>query len=168
MKNFIKELVQTFLVSFLIVFVLLKFVMIPCVVEGSSMEPILKNKDFGYSFILTKNIAINRFDIVVVSVGENDSEKLLVKRVIGLPGESVSYVDNKLYINGEYVEETFLNDNVFTSDFNMTLGKDEYCCLGDNRSVSRDSRFYGAFEDTDIVSSHLFILYPFDEFGIKR
>ena len=50
----------------------------------------------------------------------------------------------------------------------MTLGTNEYCCLGDNRSVSRDSRFYGAFLQDDIVSCHLFILYPLTEFGIKK
>ena len=168
MKKFIKELLQTVLMAIALTFFLLKFVMMPCVVEGSSMEPILKNKDFGYSFILTKNISINRFDIVVINVGDKENEKLIVKRVIGLPGETVSYVDNQLYINGELVNETFLNEEVKTNDFTITLSADEYCCLGDNRSVSRDSRYYGAFKNDEIVSSHLFILYPLTEFGVKK
>lgn len=133
------------------------------------MEPVLKNDDFGYSFIITKAISINRFDIVVINVSDNsNNEKLLVKRVVGLPGETISYVDNKLYVNGEYVTEDFLINNPKTSDFTMELDEDEYCCLGDNRSVSRDSRFYGAFKKDKIVSSHLFILYPFNKFGFKK
>ena len=133
------------------------------------MEPVLKNDDFGYSFIITKAISINRFDIVVINVSDNsNNEKLLVKRVVGLPGETISYVDNKLYVNGEYVAEDFLINNPKTSDFTMELDDDEYCCLGDNRSVSRDSRFYGAFKKDKIVSSHLFILYPFNKFGFKK
>ena len=168
MKKLIKDLLESLVLSLVIVFILLKFVFIPCVVEGSSMEPILKNDDFGYSFIISKSISINRFDIVVINVSENNNEKLLVKRVIGLPGETISYVDNKLYVNGEYVEENFLINHPTTSDFTMSLGEGEYCCLGDNRGVSRDSRFYGAFKKDDIVSSHIFILYPFNEFGYKK
>ena len=169
MKKLLKELFESLLLSLVIVFILLKFIFIPCVVEGSSMEPVLKNDDFGYSFIISKNISINRFDIVVINVSDNsNNEKLLVKRVVGLPGETISYVDNKLYVNGEYVAEDFLINNPKTSDFTMELDDDEYCCLGDNRSVSRDSRFYGAFKKDKIVSSHLFILYPFDKFGFKK
>ena len=167
-KEFIKEAIKTILISLVLALILIKFVMVPCVVDGSSMKPVLHEKDFGYSFILTKNIGIKRFDIVVIKVGEDDDSKLLVKRVIGLPNENISYTDNKLYINGEYIEESFLNDGVVTNDFTATVKDGEYFCLGDNRSVSRDSRFYGSFEEKDILSSHMFVIYPFKDFGLKK
>ena len=139
----------------------------PCVVEGTSMYPLLHDNDYGYSFIISRNLGINRFDIAVIKVSDGLNEKLLVKRVIGLPNEKVTYKNNKLYINDEYIEETFLNDDVNTNDFEVVLKDNEYYCLGDNRSVSRDSRSYGPFMKENIVSTHLFILYPFNNFGIK-
>ena len=167
MKSVFKDLFKNLVAAIIIVYLLVNFIVMPCVVDGSSMYDTLKNNDFGYSFIISRKISINRFDIVVIRLGEEDSSRLLVKRVIGMPNETIEYKDNKLYINGEYMEENFLND-VFTADFKETLGEDEYFCLGDNRPVSRDSRFYGAFSDSQIVATHLLVLYPFADFGFKK
>ena len=165
-KSFIKETLKLIVESALIVVILINFVLIPCVVDGSSMVPNLREGQFGYSFIITKHLGISRFDIVVIKPDAN-SNKLIVKRVIGLPGEKISYCDNKLYINGEYVEENFLGD-VTTDSFEETLSDNEYFCLGDNRNVSRDSRYYGPFTKNEIVSSHLLVIYPFDAIGFRK
>lgn len=129
------------------------------------MYPTLQDGDRGFSFIITRNIAINRFDICVID--SKKADKLIVKRIIGLPNEKVTYKDNKLYINDEYVEETFLGDDVYTEDFEVILGDDEYFCLGDNRSVSRDSRYYGAFNKAEIKSTDFFGYFPFSRIGAK-
>ena len=164
--NIIKEIIQQIIIALVLFFILIKFVLIPCEVDGTSMYPTLHEGDFGYSFIITRTMGIKRFDIVVIKL-EDDKDKLLVKRVVGMPGEKMEYRDNKLYINGEYVEETFLGEGVHTSDFETVLGDDEYFCMGDNRSVSRDSRYYGSFKGNQIVSSHLFILKPLENMGIR-
>lgn len=150
----------------IISFILIKFIVLPCQVHGLSMFPTLKDKARGYSFVITKNIGINRFDICVVDV-KSESEKLLVKRVIGLPNETVEYRDNKLFIDGEYIEENFL-DGVTTNDLTIKLGDDEYFCLGDNRDISKDSRYYGPFKEDKILATKILIIYPFDEFGVKK
>ena len=80
-KEFITETIKTVLIAFVLAFLLIKFIMVPCVVEGTSMYPILQENDFGYSFIITRNIKIDRFDIVVIQVGDEENSKLLVKRV---------------------------------------------------------------------------------------
>ena len=91
---------------------------------------------------------------------KSGKKKLLIKRVIGLPGETVSYKDGQLYINGKAMDEPFLNqdyvntyeDGTFMSDVDpITLGDDEYFCLGDNRPHSSDSRYYGPFKKDDII-----------------
>ena len=166
-KSILIDIIQTLLTSLVLVFILLKFFIMPCVVDGTSMHPKLHSEDFGYSFIITRNLGINRFDIAVIKVTSNSEEKLLVKRVIGLPNEKVTYKNNKLYINDVLLEEDFLGSDVFTNDFEMILADNEYCCLGDNRSVSRDSRYYGAFNKDNIVSTHLLVIYPFSDFGLK-
>ena len=167
MKNTLKEIIKILVTAAVLAFLLMKFVLIPCVVEGSSMYPVLENNNFGYSFVLSRNIRIERFAIAVISIKNDSGQKLLVKRVIGLPGENVEYIDNKLYINGEYTEEPFLSEMVTTDDFAVQLGEGEYYCLGDNRMISRDSRFYGPFVKEDILSTHMFVLFPFSSFGYK-
>ena len=163
-KNSFWELIRFVFSVAAITFILMRFVLLPCVVQGDSMYPYLHDGNYGFSFIFTRNININRFDIAVIKVKD---EKLLVKRVIGLPGEQISYKDNKLYVNGVYVEEPFLENNVNTTDLEIKLSENEYYCLGDNRNISRDSRYYGPFSSDIILSTHLFVLYPFKNIGFK-
>lgn len=163
MKKFIKETIESLLVAIVIVVILINFVFIKVQVIGDSMYPNLHDGDNAISFVITKNIKINRFDIAVIDQGE----KLLVKRVIGLPYEKIEYRDNKLYVNGEYIAEPFIDDNVKTANFSVSL-EDEYFCMGDNRNISKDSRSYGAFIKDQIKSTHLFVFTPFEEFGFKK
>ena len=163
-KQFIIDTLKTIAIGFILSFIILKLIMMPCVVEGSSMFPNLHDGDYGYSFIITRNIDIKNFDIAVIEV----DDKLLVKRVIGLPNDHIQFKDNKLYINDVLYEENYLNDNAETEDMDIYLSDDEYFCLGDNRNSSRDSRYYGSFSNKDILSTHIFIIYPFSNFGLKK
>ena len=157
------EVVKIVGLSFIFVFIITKFLLFPCSVDGSSMYPTLEDKEVGYSLVVTKLIGINRFDIVVIDQGE----KLLVKRVIALPGETIEYKNNVLYIDDVEYEEPYLSD-VTTEDFKVELNNNEYYCLGDNRNVSKDSRFYGPFNYEDFKASHLLVLFPFSNFRFVK
>ena len=108
---------------------------------------------------------VKRFDIVVVNT---DNEKI-IKRVIGLPEETVEYKNNKLYINDKEVFENFKHGD--TKDFTLAdinvevIPKNYYFVVGDNRGNSKDSRVIGLIHKDQIMGKTGFILYPFDHFG---
>lgn len=147
------------IVAIVIVIILNNFVFMPARVTGTSMCHTLEEDELCFSFYYDKD-NIDRFDIVVI---QTDESKKLIKRVIGLPNEKIEYKDNKLYIDGKYVKEDFLEDDTITNDFVYKLRDNEYFCLGDNREVSKDSRIYGPFMKDSIIASHIFIYYPINK-----
>ena len=146
-------------------------------VRGTSMYPTLVE---GESVII--NMAANyvgeikRFDVVVAR--EYRSDDLWVKRVIGLPGETISYREDVLYVDGKAMEEPFLdkkyveqvkksaNKLYFTQDYiSKKLGKNEYLLVGDNRNESLDSRndAVGPFQREQIIARGVFVYQPFSK-----
>lgn len=118
----------------------------PVRIVGNSMFPTLRNGDLA---LCSRFSTIDRFDVVVVNV---DNVKI-IKRVIGLPNETIEYKDNKLYINGKQVQDEY--NNGYTKDFKYSLKDNEYFCLGDNRENSKDSREYGGFLRKQIVGEKI-------------
>lgn len=181
MKKTFKEIIsflKTAIVLYIIIFIFTTFIIKPIVVNGSSMEPTLKDKDVGFSYIITKHLfGLKRGAVVTVYVEADD--QYLAKRVIGLPNETIYAKGGTIYINDEPLEEPYLDKEYikqvlgdsgrnFTEDFpKLKIPEDYYFLMGDNRINSRDSRDYGPFLEKDIHSNSLFIIYPFDHFGIK-
>ena len=161
MKNFLLS-IKDYIIIIVAVVLIRTFLVTPAVVEGASMDDTLKD---GQIIIINKiNYKINdpkRFQIVVVkNISEDDK---IIKRIIGLPGETIEYRDNELYVNDELVDDKYGNGP--TNDFRVTIAKDEYFVMGDNRVVSKDSRLLGNFKKEDLVGSVEVRLYPFDKFG---
>ncbi len=156
-----------------VVMVITNFIVRPVQVSGNSMYPTLNDKALGFSNLIGNHFSeLKRFDIVIIHIPEKN--EYIVKRVIGLPGETVSYQGGQLYINGSPIEEDFIDQDYastyggsFMSDVQpVELGKDQYYCLGDNRPHSSDSRYYGPFNRQNIVSKGVFIFFPFSEIGV--
>ncbi len=168
--SFIRDLAICMVIALLVT----NFIISPVRVSGRSMYPTLEDSSIGFSNILGFKLGhLNRFDIAIIYIPEKN--EYLVKRVIGLPGDTVSYTNGQLYIDEEPVEESFLDgsykaqygDHFMTDVEPITLGDDEYYCLGDNRPHSTDSRFYGPFKKENIRSKGIFILYPFSNAGAE-
>ena len=167
--GFLKDLA----ISMAVILLICNFIVRPVRVYGDSMYPTLLNGGIGFSNVIgMKTGELERFDIAIIYVEEKNEN--LVKRVIGLPGETLSYRNGQLYINGQAVDEPFLDQAYgeqcgpyFMSDIpEITLGEDEYYCLGDNRPASSDSRYYGPFKKDQIRSKGVLILWPFSDFGL--
>jgi len=167
MNKIVKEILS-YVIIILIVVLVKKYIFSPIRVNGDSMYPTLCDKDImilneiGYYLN-----GVERFDIVVVDTGKDK----IIKRVIGLPGETVRFKDNKLYINDTYVEENFEHDithNFDLSDIDEEIIPDGYYfVVGDNRGVSLDSRNkdVGLISKKQIIGKTNFIVYPFSKYG---
>lgn len=144
-------------------------------VEGSSMEPALENND---SIIIDKFSYMigspKRYDIVVFPVEKNimsREKSYFIKRVIGLPGETVYIDDGKVYINGsllkseKYGRELIADSGIASEP--LKLGAAEYFVLGDNRNMSTDSRsdIVGTVHKKDIIGKAVLRIWPLEEFG---
>ena len=141
---------------------------------GDSMSPKLSNGDV----VLVNRFAYNvtspkRGDIIVFKPKGNENSHYYIKRIIGLPGETVEIIEGSVYINGEKLKEDYtateINDVGIVSE-KITLGGDEYFVLGDNRNNSSDSRdpSVGIIQKKDIIGRAWLQIYPFDEFGFIR
>lgn len=174
MKKFLKEAVQfslVLLIALLISLFIVTFIGQRTVVDGESMENTLFHGDnlivdkISYRFSEPE-----RFDVIVFPA-HYDSKVYLVKRVIGLPGETV-YIDEegKIYIDDVLLEEDFGKETILSAgkaSEPLTLGTDEYFVLGDNRNDSLDSRDYmvGNIKKDEIIGRAWVRIYPFDQIG---
>lgn len=154
----------------IIVVILLKiFIVAPIKVNGTSMIDTLEDKDIMILDKISYRFKdIKRFDIVVV----DDKEELIIKRVIGLPGEYIEYKDNKLYVNGKYVKENFnrkeMEDYSIEELGETKVPEDTYFVLGDNRPNSKDSRIIGFIPKKQILGKTSLTIFPFNRFGNKE
>ncbi|MDO4962508.1 MAG: signal peptidase I [bacterium] len=168
MKKILKEL-YPYLIIIVVVVLIRSFIVTPVRVDGSSMDSTLNN---GNILILNKfDKTYDRFDIVVINAYIDGKKTRIVKRIIGLPLESVEYKDNDLYINGKLLKDKY---NTRTYDFSLkelygveVLPKDCYFVLGDNRTNSRDSRDEQVkyINKKDIVGKTSIRIFPFTKIG---
>ena len=182
--------IKVFVVSAIVILLFVNFVAHPVRVDGRSMYPTLKDGEFGFTNVggVLLN-GVERGDIVVVTMKEEGQKTHWVKRVIGLPGDTVSCVNDVVYINGNVLDETkyidpdyrqslvdkfgYFNkvpnaDNTNVEDFEeVKLKDDEYYVMGDNRPYSKDSRYVGPVKKSQIFAKKMLVLLPISDIGVK-
>jgi signal peptidase I len=158
------------ILSLVLAFIFVIFIYQPVQVEGTSMLPGLTNHEriFINKFVYRFE-PVRRGDIVVFHF-PLDPSKSYIKRVIGLPGETVQVRKGHVYIDGRelkepYVPSGFLDDNSYPP---VTLAPDNYYVLGDHRDASNDSREWGPVARRYIYGKAVFVYWPFQEFGSLR
>lgn len=175
-KSVVREFVNWILILVLLLgatFLIVHFVGERTVVSGESMYPALEDGDnlivdkISYRFSDPK-----RFDVIVFPF-QYQAGTFYIKRVIGLPGETVQIQDGEIYINGRVLKESYGNEGILNPGFassEITLAEDEYFVLGDNRNNSRDSRepSVGNISREDIIGKALFRIWPFSRIGLVK
>lgn len=158
------------ILSLLLAFIFVIFLYQPVQVEGTSMMPRLTNHE---RIFINKYVyrfrPIQRGDIVVFHF-PLDPSKSYIKRVVGLPGETVSIRDGHAYIDGRELNEPYVPAAFFDHETHepVKLASNNYYVLGDHRDASNDSRQWGPVSRDLIYGKAVFVYWPFDHFGLLR
>ncbi|GAA0331676.1 signal peptidase I [Bacillus carboniphilus] len=179
-KSELWEWTKALIIAIAVAFIIRYFLFAPIVVDGYSMMPTLNDQDrmivnkFSYQFGKP-----DRFDIIVFKAPEG---KDYIKRVIGLPGDTVEYRNDVLYINGDPYEEPYLDTykqdvigGTLTESFTLedvigreTVPEGHVFVMGDNRRLSKDSRHIGPVPFEDILGKTSLVYWPFDDLGFVK
>jgi len=167
-----KEWIKDILIAIVVAFLVLQFIK-PTIVQEHSMENTLVAND--YLFISKQSYRLfgdpQRGDIIVFhsSLTTSDgSEKLLVKRIIAIPGDTISITGGVVYINGEPQDEPYTKDGYTNTEMDeVYVPEGKLFCMGDNRQNSRDSRdsAIGLVDEDDVLGKAVFRLFPFSRIG---
>ena len=190
LRRFSLDIIETIALAILL-FLVAQALVQNYVVTGGSMQPSIEDNELiivnkAVYFSLNRETVDNlipffdlpdgddvylfhppeRGEVIVLNSPEGDNLDL-IKRLIGLPGDTIEF-DNRggpIRVNGVEIAETWLSDNQHTRGQDITLGEDEYFVMGDNRRSSQDSRQWGAISRDDIVGKALLTYWPLDKIG---
>lgn len=190
------DFIKVFGITLVVVLLFVNLIAHPVNVVGRSMVPTLQDGEYGFTSLISARMsAPARGDVVVITMEADENgdgqteESHWVKRVIGLPGDTVESRNDVIYVNGEpldessYIQEDYKNAMIEQfgyfnktadaqgnlSDFGpVTLGEDEYWVMGDNRPYSKDSRSLdvGPVTRDKIYGKGILVLFPFGKMGV--
>jgi signal peptidase I len=171
MKKEIWSWTKSLLLAVVLAFICREFLFAPVLVEGKSMQPTFEDQN---RLIISKTSEIGRFDKVVFHSPEPGKD--YIKRVIGLPGDTVEMKQDTLYINGKKYDEPYLDASkqklpegeLLTEDFQEIVPEDAYFVMGDNRRQSRDSREIGAVSAKEMIGEVKLRFFPLNKAGIPE
>lgn len=172
MKSLVSTVVEwviCIVIAVVLTFLLKTFLIDIIKVDGHSMDSTLHNKDMlVVEKVSTLKKDFNHGEIIILDPG-NGSDNIYIKRIIGLPGDTIEIKDGKVFLNEKLLNEPYLDSNTYTdNNMKLTLDNDHVFVLGDNRSVSEDSRYLGPIPLENIKGHALFRLLPLKSFGTVK
>ena len=167
-KNDIKEWIQAILIAIVVSVVIRLFLFETTLVYGNSMESTLRDRD---RVIINKLVyhlyTQSRGDIVVFKNPDNSNENY-VKRVIGIAGDTVEVLDQKVYINDQLLDEPYLDVETENDFPKFEVPEDTIFVMGDNRNRSQDSRYIGPIPVENIIGKAQLRIWPISDFTFFR
>lgn len=174
---FILDTLQTILLAASIFLVIYIFLFRPFQVSGVSMYPTFKDKEYILTNLISLKLGGNpvRGDVIVFKA-PIDHEKDFIKRVIGLPGDSITVKGGYVFVNGKKLDESvYLHNNVTTyggatikEDSPFTIPADEFIVMGDNRPNSSDSREWGVVKKSELIGKSFFVYWPLTNMRVVK
>jgi signal peptidase I len=168
---FFIDTMQTILLAASIFLVIYIFLFRPFQVSGDSMFPTFKNGEYILTNLISLRFSDSKRGDVIVFKAPTDQEKDYIKRVIGIPGDSVYIKEGFVYLNGQKLDESkYLESDVRTygggflkEDEPVTVPEEHILVMGDNRPQSSDSREWGFLKKTDVIGSSFFVYWPINK-----
>ncbi len=161
------EMIETIAIAVVAVFLVRTFLAQPFLVSGSSMEPTFNNGNYLLVDELTYHLRAPERGEVIVFRYPKDPSTYFIKRIIGLPGETVSIEGGTVTVTDaghmEVLKEPYIAQAGTFSNFTEKLGSSEYFVMGDNRDASFDSRSWGPVPSSDIIGLVRLRLWPLNE-----
>lgn len=171
-EGFISEIVRFSLVALLIVLPIRIFIAQPFIVSGASMETTFSTGQYLIVDQLTYHLEEPTRGEVIIFRYPKDPSKFFIKRIIGIPGDTISITGrdvtliNATHPNGVLLDENYVLDMKPSAALTETLGENEYFVMGDNRDASSDSRAWGVLQRDKIVGRAFLRLFPFSQIGV--
>lgn len=170
--SFLGEILNFALIALVIVLPIRMFIAQPFIVSGSSMETTFSSGQY----LIVDQISYRlhepaRGDVIIFRYPK-DPSKFFIKRIIGIPGDTVDIkgnvvtIKNTAYPDGKVLDEPYIREMAPNTTLTENLGDDEYFVMGDNRNASSDSRMWGVLQRDKIVGKAFLRLYPFTQAGL--
>lgn len=171
LKDTIIDWIKTILTALVIALVLKLFIVDATRVSGKSMLNTLHHDDMLLVNKIGKHFTSYKRGQIIILDAPDYPNRLYVKRVVGIPGDTISLKDDKVYLNGEELQEPYTSVDYTLPEnggLEWQLSENEYFVMGDNRleGASNDSRNFGPILKDEIVGHAFFRIYPFSDFGL--
>ncbi len=173
--NFFLDILEVFVTSFAIFLFIYLLVLQPHKIKGNSMEPNYHDGEYLLTDKLTYRFKEPQRGDVVVFEPPNSPDEEYIKRIIALPGETISINNGKFYINGQMLNESYIPENIYTKGKDFlpnntvkTVPQGSYFVSGDNRESSSDSRYWGFIRKDKITGKAWFIYWPPKSVGVIK
>lgn len=164
------EVIEVIILALLIVVPIRYFLFQPFVVDGSSMEPSFHDGDYLIVDQISYRFRPPERGEVIIFYAPTDTSRRFIKRVVGLPGETLETVDQQIAITSPEGEQFFFEDHYSQTavyrNFSITLEEDQYFVLGDNRDRSYDSRFWGYLPAENVIGRAVLRLWPLNSINV--
>lgn len=171
--NFLSEILHFSVIALLIVLPIRMFIAQPFIVSGASMETTFSTGQYLIVDQLTYHFEEPTRGEVIVFRYPKDPSKFFIKRIIGIPGDTIEIrgsnvtIKNAAHPDGVTLNETYRLSMSPSNPLTETLGPKEYFVMGDNRDASSDSRMWGVLQRDKIIGRAFLRLFPFNEFGVN-
>ena len=174
--SFLVDSVQTFLIAAAVFLVIYAFLFRPFEVKGDSMYPNFHDQEYVITNLIVLRFQAPKLGDVIVFKAPPDPTKDYIKRVIGMPGDTVSLKDGDVYLNGKLLDQSaYLKSDIksyggnFLADGDsVKVPTDEYFVMGDNRPYSSDSREWGLVKKDEIVGESMFVYWPLNRMRLVK